>query len=78
MGANLFVGNLDENVDERLLYDTFSAFGIMATTAKVCNILHFLHYLLIYMQRLPEILPAGLQRVTDLYPTLILRLPMLL
>jgi splicing factor 3B subunit 4 len=26
---------LDENVDERLLYDTFSAFGIMATTAKV-------------------------------------------
>jgi RNA recognition motif-containing protein len=35
VGANLFVGNLDENVDERLLYDTFSAFGIMATTAKV-------------------------------------------
>jgi len=35
VGANLFVGNLDENVDERLLYDTFSAFGMMATTAKV-------------------------------------------
>jgi splicing factor 3B subunit 4 len=35
VGANLFVGNLDENVDERLLYDTFSAFGLMATTAKV-------------------------------------------
>lgn len=35
MGANLFIGNLDENVDERLLYDTFSAFGTMATTAKV-------------------------------------------
>ena len=35
VGANLFIGNLDENVDERLLYDTFSAFGIMATTAKV-------------------------------------------
>lgn len=30
----MFIGNLDENVDERLLYDTFSAFGIMATTAK--------------------------------------------
>jgi len=28
-------------VDERLLYDTFSAFGMMATTAKVC----FLHSL---------------------------------
>ena len=37
VGANLFIGNLDENVDERLLYDTFSAFGVMATTAKVCN-----------------------------------------
>jgi RNA recognition motif-containing protein len=35
VGANLFIGNLDENVDERLLYDTFSAFGVMATTAKV-------------------------------------------
>ena len=35
VGANLFIGNLDENVDERLLYDTFSAFGMMATTAKV-------------------------------------------
>lgn len=35
VGANLFVGNLDENVDERLLYDTFSAFGMLATTAKV-------------------------------------------
>lgn len=35
VGANLFIGNLDENVDERLLYDTFSAFGMLATTAKV-------------------------------------------
>jgi len=35
VGANLFIGSLDENVDERLLYDTFSAFGMMATTAKV-------------------------------------------
>jgi splicing factor 3B subunit 4 len=38
VGANLFIGNLDENVDERLLYDTFSAFGLMATTAKVHTI----------------------------------------
>lgn len=36
VGANLFIGNLDDNVDERLLYDTFSTFGMMATTAKVC------------------------------------------
>ncbi|KAI1791490.1 hypothetical protein LXA43DRAFT_417930 [Ganoderma leucocontextum] len=37
VGANLFIGNLDENVDERLLYDTFSAFGTMATTAKIAR-----------------------------------------
>ncbi|KAL4065213.1 hypothetical protein V8B97DRAFT_1946100 [Scleroderma yunnanense] len=37
VGANLFIGNLDENVDERLLYDTFSAFGLMATTAKIAR-----------------------------------------
>lgn len=27
IGANLFVGNLDSGVDERLLYDTFATFG---------------------------------------------------
>ncbi|KAF1778379.1 Kelch-type beta propeller [Phytophthora cactorum] len=27
VGANLFIGNLDPEVDEKLLYDTFSAFG---------------------------------------------------
>ncbi|KAI0060777.1 hypothetical protein BV25DRAFT_1827322 [Artomyces pyxidatus] len=37
VGANLFIGNLDENVDERVLYDTFSAFGVMATTAKIAR-----------------------------------------
>ena len=36
VGANLFIGNLDPNVDERVLYDTFSAFGIVSQTAKVC------------------------------------------
>jgi splicing factor 3B subunit 4 len=35
VGANLYIGGLDPNVDERLLYDTFSAFGTMSTTAKV-------------------------------------------
>jgi len=35
IGANLFIGNLDENLDERILYDTFSAFGVISTTAKV-------------------------------------------
>ena len=36
VGANLFIGNLDPEVDEKLLYDTFSAFGvILGNTPKV-------------------------------------------
>ncbi|VDK27870.1 unnamed protein product [Anisakis simplex] len=29
VGANVFVGNLDAEVDEKLLFDTFSAFGVI-------------------------------------------------
>ena len=36
VGANIFVGNLDVNeVDEKLLYDTFSAFGGITQTPKI-------------------------------------------
>ncbi len=35
VGANLFIGNLDPDVDEKLLYDTFSAFGVIVVTPKV-------------------------------------------
>ncbi|XP_028081195.1 uncharacterized protein LOC114282649 [Camellia sinensis] len=35
VGANLFVGNLDPDVDEKLFYDTFSAFGVIVTNPKV-------------------------------------------
>jgi splicing factor 3B subunit 4 len=35
VGANLFIGNLDPDVDEKLLYDTFSAFGVIASNPKV-------------------------------------------
>ncbi|PQM39568.1 splicing factor 3B subunit 4 [Prunus yedoensis var. nudiflora] len=35
VGANLFVGNLDVDVDEKLLYDTFSAFGVIVTNPKI-------------------------------------------
>ena len=35
VGANLFLGNLDPDVDEKLLYDTFSAFGVIVQTPKV-------------------------------------------
>lgn len=35
VGANLFVGNLDPEVDEKLLYDTFSAFGMILQIPKI-------------------------------------------
>jgi len=35
VGANIFVGNLDPDVDETLLYTTFSAFGPLAKNPKV-------------------------------------------
>ena len=35
VGANIFVGNLDPDVDETLLYTTFSAFGSLAKNPKV-------------------------------------------
>jgi splicing factor 3B subunit 4 len=35
IGANLFIGNLDPEVDEKLLYDTFSAFGVIISTPKI-------------------------------------------
>ena len=30
-----YSGNLDPEVDEKLLYDTFSAFGVILTTPKI-------------------------------------------
>eukprot|EP00667_Euglena_gracilis_P022410 EG_transcript_24934 len=35
VGANLFIGNLDPDCDEKILYDTFSAFGTIITAPKV-------------------------------------------
>ena len=35
VGANLFIGNLSAEVDERLLYDTFSRFGVIIATPKI-------------------------------------------
>lgn len=37
IGANLFVGSLDAAVDERLLYETFSAFGGITGLPKVAR-----------------------------------------
>ena len=33
--ANLFIGNLHPDVDEKTLYDTFTAFGVIVQTPKV-------------------------------------------
>lgn len=41
VGANLFVGNLDPNVDEQTLYDTFSTFGTLADQPKVGSVVFF-------------------------------------
>lgn len=40
VGANIFIGNLDPEIDEKLLYDTFSAFGVILQTPKVSTV-HF-------------------------------------
>ncbi|KAJ3110200.1 Splicing factor 3B subunit 4 [Phlyctochytrium bullatum] len=37
IGASLFIGNLDPDVDEKALYDTFSAFGVLVTTPKIAR-----------------------------------------
>lgn len=37
VGATLFIGNLDPDVDEKLLYDTFSAFGLIVQTPKIAR-----------------------------------------
>ncbi|KDE06636.1 hypothetical protein MVLG_02990 [Microbotryum lychnidis-dioicae p1A1 Lamole] len=37
IGANLFIGNLDPNVDERMLYDTFMAFGMLVKPASIAR-----------------------------------------
>lgn len=40
IGANVFIGNLDVEVDEKLLYDTFSAFGVVLQTPKIMRDYH--------------------------------------
>ncbi|KAE8718502.1 calcium-binding allergen Ole e 8-like [Hibiscus syriacus] len=35
LGQIFFIGNLDPDVEEKLLYDTFSAFGVIATNPKI-------------------------------------------
>lgn len=42
VGANVFIGNLDPEVDEKTLYDTFSAFGLILSTRVQYYLIVFL------------------------------------
>lgn len=35
IGANIFIGNLDPLIDEKMLYDTFSTFGAIVTGPRI-------------------------------------------
>jgi len=35
VGANLFIGNLSPEVDEKLLYDAFGSFGVIISTPRI-------------------------------------------
>lgn len=37
VGANIFVGNLDKEVDEKMIYETFSTFGSILSTRIARN-----------------------------------------
>ncbi|KAF2457182.1 hypothetical protein BDY21DRAFT_392300 [Lineolata rhizophorae] len=37
IGANLYIGNLDAGVDEKMLYDIFSRFGTLVTPPKIAR-----------------------------------------
>ncbi|XP_022187733.2 splicing factor 3B subunit 4 [Nilaparvata lugens] len=37
IGANIFIGNLDPEVDEKQIYDTFSAFGVILQVPKIAR-----------------------------------------
>lgn len=53
VGAELFVGNLDPMVDERMLYDTFSRFGTLVAAPKARLTFDPLSLLLLTDARLP-------------------------
>lgn len=71
VGANIFIGNLDPEVDEKLLYDTFSAFGVILQTPKViydmfvsfCLVLSF-RLCEIQTQEIPKALPSSILQVS--------------
>lgn len=61
VGANIFIGNLDPEVDEKLLYDTFSAFGVILQTPKVC----------IIRRLMSEVQPCKLKKKKNLFSSIL-------
>ncbi|PKY49020.1 hypothetical protein RhiirA4_544997 [Rhizophagus irregularis] len=43
VGASLFIRNLDPGVGEKMLYDTFSAFGVIVQTPKMRQLMQYLN-----------------------------------
>lgn len=66
VGANLFIGSLDEQVDENSLFDTFSTFGSVAEQPKVRSQLPLTYFLADVKIRLREIPQQDNPRDTDL------------
>ncbi|OBS71645.1 hypothetical protein A6R68_13779 [Neotoma lepida] len=46
IGANIFIGNLDPEIYEKLLHDLFSIFGVILQTPKIMPSLILLHLML--------------------------------
>ena len=67
VGAELFVGNLDPMVDEKMLYDTFSRFGTLVQAPKVSHLVSLVRVILTPC-RLPGTSPTS-PRATALCPS---------
>ena len=72
VGANIFIGNLDPEVDEKLLYDTFSAFGVILTTPKVSQLQSRIFISLKGNITTRDLLEEVLSFLNDKYPVSIL------
>jgi splicing factor 3B subunit 4 len=68
IGAELFIGNLDPLVDEKMLYDTFSRFGTLVSNPKVFQTAHELQATILTGHRFLEMKPTS-RRATALFPT---------
>lgn len=73
VGAELFIGNLDPMVDEKVLFETFGRFGSLTSAPKVCCLVYKLQLsrdgmLTKTYRRLP-VMRTTLARATALSPS---------